>query len=140
VTTRGAGRQAVFVTDADRLFFLELLRDVRRRFRWQPHAFCLMTNHYHLVLEAPLVALSAGMQRLNGLYAEHFNATYRRWGHLWGDRFALWQVRDERHLAETCSYVRANPVRAGLCESPSEWRWSDARAAASVSSRAARRA
>ena len=64
------------------------------------------------------------MHRLNGAYAETFNGKYRRSGHLWGDRFALWQVRDDAHLRATCRYVLLNPVRAGLCERSSDWEWS----------------
>jgi putative transposase len=142
VTTRGVGRRDVFLTVADRLLFLDLLREVRLRFAWKPHAFCLMTNHYHLVLEASLAALSGGMHHLNGTYARAFNAAHGWSGHLWGDRFRLWQVRDDRHLAAACDYVRANPVRAGLCETPTDWQWSDARRAAGTAAttrRAARR-
>ena len=71
-----------------------------------------MTNHYHFVVEGRRELVSRGMHRLNGLYAEAFNAKYGRSGHLWGDRFALWQVRDEEHLEATCRYVLLNPVRA----------------------------
>jgi REP element-mobilizing transposase RayT len=85
---------------------------------------CLMPNHYHFVVEGSREHLSQALHRVNGLYAETFNARYRRSGHLWGDRFALWQVRDEDHLVATCRYVLANPVRAGLCERPEDWEWS----------------
>ena len=75
-----------------------------------------MPNHYHLVVQCLRDHLSRALHRVNGVYAEDFNAKYTRSGHLWGDRFALWQVRDDEHLRATCEYVLANPVRAGLCE------------------------
>jgi putative transposase len=142
VTTRGVGRRAVYLAADDRLVFLRLLGEVTRRWRWTMHAFCLMTNHYHLVVEARLERLSRGLHGLNGEYAQHFNAVHGWSGHLWGDRFALWQIRDDAHLAAACDYVRANPVRAGLCDTPTGYVWSDARRAAQVarSRRVARRA
>ena len=79
-TARGAGRIAIYREDDDRRFFLALLADAVSRFGWSFHAFCLMTNHYHLVVEAFREALSDGMQHLNGVYAQSFNARYERWG------------------------------------------------------------
>ena len=83
-----------------------------------------MPNHYHLVVECARDLLSRALHRVNGRYAERFNRKYTRSGHLWGDRFALWQIRDEEHLHAACAYVIANPVRAGLCERADEWGWS----------------
>src|SRR5687768_7063280 len=83
-----------------------------------------MPNHYHFVVEGVREHLSQALHRVNGIYAETFNASYRRSGHLWGDRFALWHGRDDDHLVATCRYVVANPVRAGLCERPQDWEWS----------------
>jgi putative transposase len=90
-----------------------------------------MPNHYHLIVECPRDLLSRALHRLNGKYASQFNLKYGRSGHLWGDRFALWLIRDERHLRAACAYVLANPVRAGLCERPSDWPWSGSRYASS---------
>ena len=86
-----------------------------------------MTNHYHLVVETELEHLSAGMQRLNGVYAQAFNRRNKRWGHLFGERFASWVVEDENHLARTIEYVLHNPVRAGLVDRPEDWPWSASR-------------
>ena len=85
-----------------------------------------MTNHYHLVVESGLANLSAGLQRVNGVYAQTFNGKYKRWGHLFGERFWCRAV-DEDDLADTCLYVVANPVRAGLCEGITDWPWSACR-------------
>ena len=124
ITTRGVERRAVFLDRDDRLSFLAQLWRAVDEHGWIAYVVCLMTNHYHLVLEGRRERISRGMQRLNGRYAESFNAKYRRSGHLWGDRFALWQVRDEEHLEATCRYVLLNPVRAGLCERSDGWPWS----------------
>jgi putative transposase len=134
VTTRGVGRREVVLDREDgRDFLVQLWRAVER-FELRALALCLMPNHYHLVVEGLRDALSKAMHRINGVYAATFNAKYRRSGHLWGDRFALWQVRDEEHLREACSYVLNNPVRAGLCERAADWPWSGSRYASSASS------
>jgi len=86
----------------------------------------LMTNHYHLVVEAFRDALSDGMQHLNGVYAQSFNVNYGRWGHLFGERFWCRPVGEE-DLAATCDYVLANPVRAGICDRSSDWPWGASR-------------
>jgi putative transposase len=126
VTARGAGRISIYREDDDRRGFLYLLADATRRRDWAFHAYCLMTNHYHLVVEAFREDLSRGMHRVNGTYAQGFNARYRRWGHLFGERFWCRPVEEEQ-LEDTCRYVLANPVRAGLCEDASDWPWSACR-------------
>lgn len=123
ITARGAGRIAIFLDDDDRRFFLFLLGVAAARFDWTVHAFCLMDNHYHLVVEARRDDLSAGLHMLNGTYAQRFNARHRRWGHLFGERFAAWVVRSEEHFAATCRYVLQNPVRAGLTHEVGAWPW-----------------
>jgi putative transposase len=85
-----------------------------------------MTNHYHLVVEAFRQALSDGMQRLNGMYAQSFNTKHDRWGHLFGERFSCRPI-DEDDLAVVCSYVLDNPVRAGICDRLADWPWGASR-------------
>ncbi len=126
VTARGAGKISIYRDDHDRHRFLALLGDAVRSFDWTTHAFCLMTNHYHLVVEALLESLSDGMQHVNGVYAQSFNGKYGRWGHLFGERFWCRPV-DEDELEDMCRYVLANPVRTGLCERISDWPWSACR-------------
>ena len=124
VTTRGVDRCHIYRDDADRLSFLRLLADCVNRFEWTVHAFCLMTTHYHLIVHATIPQLWRGMHRLNGVHALRFNKRHGRTGHLFGDRYASWVVEDDDYFAAACEYVLNNPVRAGLCARPEDWRWS----------------
>jgi REP element-mobilizing transposase RayT len=108
---------------------MRLLRDVVQSYRWDCYAFCLMGTHYHVVIAADREALSAGLQRLNGVYAQLFNRRHGRTGHVFGDRFHAWVIADERHVRAACAYVVENPVRAGICATASEWPWSASRPA-----------
>ena len=127
VTTRGVNRDAISRDDDDRRLFLILLAQVTGRTDWDCHAFCLMPNHHHLVLETHQDLLSVGLRYLNGRYAQAFNQRHGRTGHLFGDRFAAFVIRDDRHLRDATEYVLQNPVRAGLCRRAADWRWSGAR-------------
>jgi putative transposase len=129
VTSRGNARQPIYLDDVDRRRFLEHLGEVVALHRWRCHAYCLMTNHYHLLLETPQPNLSAGMRRLNGPYAQWFNVRHDRVGHLLQGRFGAVVVERESHLAELARYVVLNPVRAGIVASPEEYAWSSLRAA-----------
>jgi len=124
VTCRGVGGSHIFVDDADREAFVRLLRQASRRFGWRLHAWCLMGTHFHIVVEGPREALSGGMHRLNGLYAQRFNRRYARRGHLFEERFRSWVVEGEAYFWATVNYVLENPVRAGLCDDPRDWFWS----------------
>jgi REP element-mobilizing transposase RayT len=127
VTARGVARAAITVDDEDRRLFLALLNRAARLEAWACHVFCLMPNHYHLIVETSLARLSSGLHRLNGVYAQAFNDRHRRSGHLFGSRFASFVIRDDRHLRNACEYVLQNPVRAGLCDEADDWRWSGTR-------------
>ena len=96
VGTRGVDKCTVYVDDDDRRAFLALLASVVADYDWHMHTLCLMTNHYHAVVETERPFLSLGMQRLNGRYAEDFNTKFKRTGHLWGDRFWARLVEDDR--------------------------------------------
>ena len=124
VSTVAVDKTPAFLDDVERVTFLRLLGDCVRRFDWTLYAYCLMTTHYHLVIEAPLDRLSRGMHRLNFMYARHFNDRHRRRGRLFADRFASFVIKDEEHFERACEYVFQNPVKAGLCVRPEEWRWS----------------
>jgi putative transposase len=120
VTGRATGGERLFLVDIDRVDFTDLFRSTAYGFNWLCRAYCLMGTHYHLILEASREALSAGMQRLNGVYAQRFNYRHDRRGRLFARRFAAYVVRDDRHLEAACRYVLENPVRAGLCERAEE--------------------
>jgi putative transposase len=124
VTTRGVERRRVYLRHEDALWFMTLLWQAVANRNLRGLVLCLMPNHYHFVVEGVREHLSKALHRVNGVYAQSFNERYGRSGHLWGDRFALWQIRDDEHLVATCKYVLANPVRAGLCERPEDWPWS----------------
>ncbi len=123
VTARGVLRAPIFVDDHDRASFVTLLETATHRSQWRCHAYCLMPNHYHLVLETPLPTLSKGMHYLNLRYARRFNKRHGRSGHLFEARFWSGPIEGDEHLVGVCLYILNNPVRAGLCEFVTEWRW-----------------
>ena len=128
VTSRGNERKPIFRDDADRELFLTTLWQVSQRFHWLCHAYCLMDNHYHLVIETPDGNLSKGMRQLNGVYTQAFNRRHHRVGHLFQGRFKGILVQKESHYLEVCRYVVLNPVRAKAVKHPREWAWSSYRA------------
>jgi REP element-mobilizing transposase RayT len=131
VTSRGNARQDIFADDADRARFLDLLAREIEQHRWRCHAYCLMDNHYHLLVETPEANLSRGMKRLNMSYAQSFNRRHERVGHLFQGRFHTVVVEKDSHLLELCRYLVLNPVRAGTVAAPEDWPWSSYRATAS---------
>jgi putative transposase len=124
VTSRGNARADIFVDDKDRKTFLGVLGDVVERCRWICHAYCLMDNHYHLVIETPEGNLSLGMRQLNGVYTQRFNRRHGRGGHLLQGRFKAIVVERESYLLELCRYVVLNPVRAGMVKDIRRYPWS----------------
>lgn len=132
VGSRGNNKETMFRDATDWMEFLRLLAKVATRHCWEGWAYCLMGNHFHLVVQLPHLGLSEGMQLLNSGYAVRANSRYRRTGHLVRNRFYSQQVESEAHLLELCRYVVLNPVRAGLCRSPAEWPWSSYRATAGL--------
>ena len=132
VTARGNARQAIYRDDADRQAFLSVLADVVMRYHWRCHAYCLMNNHYHLLIETPQGNLSIGMRQLNGVYTQRFNRRHRRGGHVFQGRFKAILMERESYLLEVCRYVVLNPVRARVVTRPQAYRWSSYRATAGV--------
>lgn len=127
VTSRGNEQKPVFIDDRDRTKFLDLLLKTLQNFNWICHAYCLMGNHYHLVIETIDATLSKGMQYLNGVYTQLFNSKYRRVGHLFQGRYKSILIEKDRYLLAVCRYIILNPVRAGIVSSPDRWRWSSYR-------------
>lgn len=132
VHSRGSNRQAIFTFDFDRVDFLGCLNRVMQQAELRCLAYCLMSNHYHLVLETGDGELSRAMQTLNGRYANRFNHRYDRDAHLFKNRFGAVRQMSESQLLWTLRYTVMNPVDAGLCGTPDEWRWSSYRASAGL--------
>ena len=124
VTARGNRKDDIFIDDRDRTIFLDHLGATVEICRWRLHAWVLMTNHYHLLLETPEPNLSRGMQRLNGPYSQGFNKRHDRVGHMFQGRYKAILVERESHLLELTRYVVLNPVRAGIVARPDDYRWS----------------
>lgn len=133
VTSRGNACENIYSSDSDRLMFLDILGEVVSRFGWICHAYCLMSNHYHLVIETPAPNLSKGMQLLNGMYTQRFNRAAKRSGHVFQGRFKAILVEKESYLLELARYVVLNPVRARMVRSARAWPWSSYRATAAQS-------
>jgi len=130
VTRRGNARLPIYEDDADRRDFLDLLGGVVERFHWLCHGYCLMDNHYHLLVETPEGNLSAGMRQLNGVFTQRVNRRQGRVGHLFQGRFKAILVEQDAYLLELCRYVVLNPVRAGMVAAAADHPWSSYRATA----------
>ena len=124
VTSRGNAREDIFLDDKDRARFLEILSDVVVKYGWICHGYCLMSNHYHLLIETPEANLSRGMQLLNGVYTQWFNRQHARVGHVLQGRFKAILIEKESYLLELARYIVLNPVRAKMVRSARDWRWS----------------
>lgn len=128
--TRGNSRCRVFLDATDYTVFLMMLDRSERKYNWRIYAWCLMTTHYHLVVSIPDGGLSQGMCELNGSFARWSNLRHEREDHLFGKRFNSSEILTDEHFREACRYVVLNPVRAGMCDDPAEWRWSSYRPSA----------
>ncbi len=124
VTSRGDRREAIYLNDDDRYKWLELFSQVCKRFNWRCHAYCLMSNHYHVVVETVEGNLSKGMRQLNGVYTQYFNQTHQRVGHVFQGRYKGIIVDKDSYLLELSRYVVLNPVRAKLVRKLEKWQWS----------------
>ncbi len=124
VTSRGNRQEDIYLDDSDRQAWLAVLAQVCKRFRWTVHAYCLMSNHYHLLVETPEPNLSAGMRQLNGVYTQLTNRAHGRVGHVFQGRFKAIVADKDNYLLELARYVVLNPVRAGMVQDPGQWPWS----------------
>ena len=130
VTARGNDRRPIFEDDEDCARFLIVLASTVARYHVLCHAYCLMGNHYHLLVQTPKANLSVAMRQLNCVYTQRFNRRHERCGHVLQGRFGAQLIDGDAYLREVCRYIVLNPVRAGLVAHPSEWRWSSFRATA----------
>ena len=130
--SRGNARQEIFLEPDDYGRFLIRLAATSNRFNIRCRAYCLMPNHYHLLLEPAALPLSRMMQQLNSSYGQWFNRRHARVGHVMQGRFKALVLDDESYLRRVARYIALNPVRAGLVETPEQWRWSSYRATAGL--------
>lgn len=124
VTSRGNERKAVFKSKRDREKFLEYLESATERYQAVIHVFCLMDNHYHLLLETPSGNLPQIMQHINGAYTTYFNVKRDRSGHLFQGRYKAILVEKDEYAKELSRYIHLNPVRAKMVDTPEEYEWS----------------
>jgi putative transposase len=124
VYARGNDRRRIYYDDVDREMYLSMLGRVVVRSRWRCLAYCLMDNHVHLLIETPRANLGAGMQRLHGLYAQTHNERHGRSGHLFQGRYGAVRMISDGQLCTAAAYIARNPVEAGICDRPGQWRWS----------------
>lgn len=124
ITSRGNRREDIYLDDTDRNKWLDLLGHVCHRYNWRCHAYCLMTNHYHIVVETVEGNLSQGMRQLNGTYTQYFNHTHHRVGHVFQGRYKGILVDKDSYLLELARYVVLNPVRAHMVRDEQDWPWS----------------
>jgi putative transposase len=124
ITSRGNRQSDIFLSNNDRRLFQEILKTTVSDAHWICHAFCLMGNHYHLLIETPDANLSAGMRQLNGIYTQSFNRKNQRTGHVFEGRFDSRLVQKDAYLLAVARYVVQNPVRAGIVTHPGSYPWS----------------
>lgn len=127
VYCRGVAADVAFPTAEDRTELFRLIGRCARRHRWELWAVCVMSTHYHLVVDAPVARLSRGMHQLNWRYARSFNSRNGTFGHVFAERFKCRVLDDETRIFDTCAYVLLNPVKAKLCRRVEDWPWSYSR-------------
>ena len=124
VTSRGDGREDIYLSDADREAWLDVFATACKRFNWVCHAWCQMTNHYHILVETPEPNLAQGMRQLNGVYTQRFNRAHARVGHVFQGRYKAILVERDNYLLELARYVVLNPLRAKMVRRLVAWPWS----------------
>lgn len=127
VMSRGDGREAITVSEDDSVLFLNVLAECVERYNLLIHGYCLMPNHYHLLVETPDGNLSDAMRFLNGVYTQRFNSGHKTVGHVFQGRFKSIVVNRDEYLMCLCRYIERNPVRAGIVEHPKDYPWSSYR-------------
>jgi len=128
IYARGNRKEHIFLEDEDRILFLKIFSDTAHRLNWICHAYCLMRNHYHLLIETPDGILNPGMQYLNSLYARKFNRKYDLVGHLFQGRYEAHLLEGSRRFLLTARYICRNPIEANIVQKADQWPWSSFRA------------
>ena len=124
IINRGVARGDIFLKDDDFNKFLEILEHTRKTYTFEVHSLCLMTNHYHLLVETKSENLSLLARQINSKYAQYFNKEYKRVGPLWQGRFKSWFVHDETYLGTLSRYIEQNPIKAHMTQSIGQYKWS----------------
>lgn len=124
VYNRAIEKKRIFNNSDDKDMFIEILNDVSNRYRLTIHCYCIMSNHYHLLVENQLENLSLAMRQLNSKYASYYNKKHKRVGHLWQDRFKSKYILDEKYLYTLYKYIEQNPVKAKICKKIGEYKYS----------------
>jgi REP element-mobilizing transposase RayT len=127
LTSRGDRREDIYESDDDRVLFLNILGEVCLSYNWVCHSYCLMSNHYHLLIETPDANLSQGMRQLNGVYSQKFNRNHKRVGHVFQGRYKAIVVEKDSYLLELARYIVLNPTRARMVVFAEDWKWSSYR-------------
>jgi len=128
ITSRGDRREDIYEDEGDRVAFLDLFGSVITQFNWLCYAYCLMDNHYHLLVQTPDANLSKGMRQLNGVYTQSYNRKHNKTGHLFQGRYQAILVDEDAYLLELSRYIVLNPVKANMVIQASDWEWSSYRA------------
>ncbi len=124
ITSRGDRRENIYEDDADREQYLDVLSSVINQFNWVCFAYCLMDNHYHLLVQTPDGNLSKGMRQLNGVYTQSYNRRHKKTGHLFQGRYKAILCQEEAYLLELSRYIVLNPVKARIVKRAENWKWS----------------
>ncbi len=123
VYNRGVAKGDIFFDEYDKVKFIEILSLTAKEYKFNIHSFCLMDNHYHILVENKKENLSDGMRQINSKYAIYFNRRYKRVGHLWQDRYKSWFVLDENYLFTLFKYIESNPVKAKMTRKIGEYKY-----------------
>jgi len=124
IIQRGNERKNIFIFDDDRVQFLDILERMKKKYNFFVYTFCLMDNHVHLIIDDNGNDISLIIKSINISYASYFNRKYKRSGHLFQDRFKSELIDSDSYLLEVSRYIHNNPVKAGMVENPSGYRWS----------------
>ena len=127
VMNRGANKQNIFESSTHKNLFYTLLNEISERFKIEIHAFCLMSNHYHLLIKTPHANLGKAMRHLDGIYTQRFNRMSHRDGPLFRGRYKAILVDSDQYLLQVSRYIHLNPVTANICSNPLEYKWSSYR-------------